>query len=540
MERTDCDVLIIGAGLLGCAAARALRRYELSVVVLEKAPDVSTGISKANSGIIYAGYDDAPGSLKAEMVVRACKRLPELCSELDVHYRRSGSIMIGFGERAEMIIRKKYETGLSNGSEGLELLSGREVLEREPLIAPDVCIGLYAPGTATVDPWELCIALYENASSNGARFFMDSEVISIRRTADGFLTGTAGRSFSSRVVINCAGLSSDRLREMTEEPLIRIVPNASDYFVLGAAGERAPSSVIFHEPEYKVKGLTLIPTVNGEILAGSTERDDPGVSGMPASAEGLRRIAELCRRVVPGMPLSPVIRSFAAVRPNPFEVRRADGDPEGCSDAEAAAEASGDASLKKGPSGYIYGPDNVRYAYTGRRLRDFNILEENGLFSLIGIKTPGLSCCVELGEYITDHVISYLNSGSGTGSVRPDQSSEEHTEGPGIELNGSWDPSRRGIRRFSDVPGQGLADAVRDEPGLGRIVCGCRRVSESEIREAVRRGASTLDGVKRRTGALMGHCQGSKCLSRVLKIMAEELGTDISKIVKESADSAVL
>lgn len=514
MSQYDRDIIIIGAGLLGCAAARSLRRYDLSVTVLEKASDVCTGISKGNSGIIYAGYDDRPGSLKAQMVVRACERLPELCRELDVRYRKTGSMMFGYGPRSERIIREKYEQGLANGVPGLELISGEEAMAREPLLAKGVRIGLYAPGTATLDPWELCIALYENARANGAEFRMDSEVTSISRTDGGFIVQTAGRKsgadspdahsegacYRARALINCAGLGSDTVRDMVFVPAIRIEPNASDYFVLGIPEGSGPGSVIFHEPEYKGKGLTLIPTVNGEILAGSTQRKEPDLEGNPTSEEGLRHIMDLCSEVVPGMPVSPVIHSFAAVRPNPFDVRDED-----------------------------------------RRLHDFTILEEDGMISLMGIKTPGLTCCVELGEYVTDHIIEYLNNNC-TGADDPDRLNDSR---PGsrhdrIKPDPDHDSRRRGIRRFADIPAEELADEVSREPELGHIICTCRKVSEYEIREAVKRGATTLDGVKRRTGVLMGKCQGSKCLSAVLHIMADELDVDLHEIVRDTQDSAVI
>lgn len=508
MADTDCDVLIIGAGLLGCAAARALRQYDLSVQVLERSYDVSTGISKANSGIIYAGYDDEPGSLKAAMVVRACQRLPKLCEELDVRYRRTGSLMIGYGDRSERIIRKKYEDGLANGVRGIKLLTGEEVHRLEPLAASGVRIGLFAPDTAVLDPWELCIALYENAKSNGAEFHLGTWVTGIRRVPGGFETTVSSQgtsTVSSRVVINCAGLSAGEVREMTEEPLIRISPSVSDYFVLSIPGGSGPSHVLFHEPEYKGKGLTLIPTLNGEVLAGSTSREplpdhyeslsdksagtDAGINSgplnEPSDEQGLARIMQLCREVVPDMPRSPVIHSFAAVRPNSVMVERS---------------------------------KNGEYEDSGKKLKDFNILQENGLFSLIGIKTPGLTCCVELGEYVAKQVIEYIGN---DGKVR---------------LNSEYDPRRRGIRRFRDIMENApdkLPEAVRTDPDLGRIICTCRMVSESEIREAVRRGAATLDAVKRRTGVLMGPCQGSKCLARILAIMADELGAEPDRIINQ-------
>lgn len=552
MGKTDCDILIIGAGLLGCAAARSLRRYDVSVTVLEKSSDVCTGISKGNSGIIYAGYDDRPGSLKAEMVVRACSRLPDLCRELDVHYRRTGSMMVGYGPRAEKVIRGKYEQGLANGVPGLELLSGEEAQEREPLLAPGVQIGLYAPGTATIDPWELCIALYENARANGAEFCMGSEVTSITRVPEGFKVGTAirsakadgenaaaGPSYTARAVINCAGLTTDKVREMVLEPRIRILPNASDYFVLGIPDGTGPSAVIFHEPERKGKGLTLIPTVHGEILAGSTQRKDPDTEGSPTSEEGLQHIMDLCREVVPEMPISPVIHSFAAIRPNPFEVYKQEPN-----DDQSAMQYGEQNDGDSPTAGEGRGPWHDGYEISDTRLHDFNILEEDGLFSLMGIKTPGLTCCVELGEYITDHVIEFLGKTSGIDyRSRSDSdviSGKTAERCDTIRCNEDYDPRRRDIRRFADIPADQLAAAVSSEPYLGRIICTCRKVSEHEIREAVRRGATTLDGVKRRTGVLMGKCQGSKCLDDVLEIMADELDIEPTEIVKDEPGSLII
>ena len=242
------DIVIIGAGLLGCFAARALSAYEADVAVLEAREDVCTGVSRANTGIIYAGYDTKPGTLKTQLCVQGCRAMDALCRELDVPFSRCGSLMVACGERAEAVLRKKYADGQENGVEGLRLLSGREVLEMEPRLTHRVSAGLYAPGTGTLEPWALGIAAYENARANGADFRFGAAVRAIRRDGGGFVLETDAETFRARAVLNCAGLAADRVRELCERPLVRLFPSAADYLVLDDTARIFVRRVIFHEP----------------------------------------------------------------------------------------------------------------------------------------------------------------------------------------------------------------------------------------------------------------------------------------------------
>ena len=462
------DVLIIGAGLLGCFAARALSRYELSITVLEAREDVCTGISRANTGIVYTGADTKPGTLKTELTVRANARFDALCRELDVRFRRCGSLMAAFGPNAERVLRKKYENGQKNGVPGLELLSGAECRECEPILSAGVTLGLYAPGTGTVDPWELGLAAYENARDNGAEFRFDAPLRALRREGKGFIAETENESYSAKTVINCAGLAADAVRELTESPSVRLFPDGGDYLVLDRGTDRLLHHVLFHEGEEKGKGLTLVPTVDGNVLVGPTELPWDGVSHYPARETGLQELRRLCREIVPALPLTETIRSFGALRPNPYYVQET-------------------------PDGYVR---------EERSISSFTLLSENGLFSLLGIKTPGLTCASELGEYVSSLVLEHLGGAA------------EKTD---------FDPRRRAIPRPRELPEAERAALIAAESAYGKLVCRCTGVTEGEVLEAIRRGAVTLDGVKRRTGSSMGRCQGSFCAPRILEILAREL-----------------
>lgn len=467
MEHTD--VAVIGGGLLGCFTARALTAYDLRVTVFEEREDVCTGISRANTGIIYTGYDTKPGTLKTRMCTAANRDFDRLCRELDVPFSRCGSLMAAFGPRAETVLKRKLSQGRANGVPGLALLEPEAVYALEPRLAPGVRLGLYAPGTGTVDPWELGIAAFENARDNGAVFRFSEKVLRIEQIGAGCRLETDRRVCAARTVVNCAGLQADAVRELIKIPAVRIFPTAGDYLVLDNTVAGFLRHIVFHEPEDGSKGLTLVPTVDGNLLVGPTERSRDSAPDWAASREGLDALYRLCARVVPELPLEEVIRSFAALRPNPWAVRERDG---------------------------LWTPED-------RSISGFTILEEDGFISLLGIKTPGLTCAKALGDHAAERAARFLG-------------------GPGKNLR--FDPRRRGIPRVRDLE-EGERDAlIRREPDYGEIVCRCRDVTKGEILEAVRRGAATVDGVKRRTGAGMGCCQGSRCGQKVLELMVGENG----------------
>lgn len=174
MERYD--VAVLGGGLLGCFMARELRRHPLKVALVEAREDVCTGISRANTAIVYTGCDTKPGTLKTRLCVAACKGFGDLCRELGVPFARRGSLMVSYGPNADQTLQRKMIQGMENGVEGLKLMSGRAALEWEPGLAPGVSSALYAPDTGVTDPWELCYAAWENALANGVTPWLNAPV----------------------------------------------------------------------------------------------------------------------------------------------------------------------------------------------------------------------------------------------------------------------------------------------------------------------------------------------------------------------------
>ena len=478
------DIAIIGAGLLGSFSARALSEYKLSVVVLEEREDVCTGLSKANTGVVYTGCDTPPGTLKTELCVRASARFDALCRELDVPFSRCGSLMVSFGDKGDAVLDKKYAQGMQNGVPGLRMLSREETLERESALSSALRRALYAPGTGTVDPWALGIAAFENARANGAEFRFSCGVRAMTREDGVFRLFTDKGEIRARCVLNCAGLAADGVRELLEKPLIRHFPTAGDYIILDDTCRGTLRHVIFHQSEEKGKGLILVPTVDGNVLIGRTKRPWNG-RDRSTDIAGLRELRSLCREVVPALDTDARIRSFATLRPKPYAVHEENG---------------------------VWVPE-------GKSIGNFTILEEAGLWTLLGIKTPGLTCSAELGKLLAGKLVAYLG---------------------GAEKKPDFDPVRRGIPRVRDMDTAERAALIEKDPAYGRIVCRCREISLGEIRDAVERGAVTADGVKRRCGAGMGRCQGSHCLETVLQSLAAKQGCAMADVSLDAPGSKVL
>lgn len=464
------DTVIIGGGILGCMTARNLTRWNMTTVLIEEREDVCTGITRANAGVVYPGYDNRPGSRKAAMSVQGNTYFDVLCEELEVPFVRRGSFMVSFGPMGDKTLRKKYEHGLQNDAKGLELISGKEVCEREPFLASDATLALYAPVTGTVTPWELGIAAFENAVQNGCEPMLNTKVVDIQKTEKGYLVETDREMLECRVVLNCAGLRAERIQELLFPPSVRVHLDAADFVILDKKIP-GPKHIIFQETEGQGKGITAVPTLEGNLLLSSMKRPLKG-EWFSVDNENREKLCKMAARVFPTLEMDKVIRSFGSVRPNAYRVKEEGGQ---------------------------YVPD-------GSEIHSFAIEHTApGFYSLIGIKTPGVTCADELGRYLARETAEYLDAA----------------------LNNGFEPRRRAITssfRKNGVPGEKKKKIFAEQqPEYQEIVCQCGKVSKGEILEAIRRGAVTVDGVKRRVGTGMGRCQGSRC-NRKIEELLEEAG----------------
>ena len=308
------DVIIIGAGVTGCAVARYLSRYQGSALVLERAEDVCCGTSKANSAIIHAGFDAAHGSLMAKMNVQGNRMVPRLAKELDFPFRMNGSLVVCMSEEDMHRLLALYENGVKNGVEGLEIVDAQRLHELEPNVSKNAVAALWAPTGGIVCPFNMTIALAENANANGVDFRFNTKVTGFTRGEEGWTVHTEQGDFRTRYVVNAAGVYADVLHNMVSARKLHITPRRGDYCLLDRQVGGFVSHTVFQLPGKLGKGVLVSPTVHGNIIVGPTAIDIEDRDGTNTTAAGLEELISKAGISVDNLPIRQTITSFAGLR----------------------------------------------------------------------------------------------------------------------------------------------------------------------------------------------------------------------------------
>ncbi|NCB91320.1 MAG: FAD/NAD(P)-binding oxidoreductase [Clostridia bacterium] len=308
------DVVIIGAGVSGSATARELSRYKLNIKVVEKGEDVCSGTSKANSGIVHAGFDAEPGSMMAKLNVKGNAMMESLAKELDFPFQRIGSLVLCFHEEDRPKLEAMKEQGEKNQVPGLRIIEAEELRKMEPNISPDAVAALHAPSGGIVCPFGLNIALAENACVNGVEFQFDTQVESIEKTEGGFLLKTNQGDIIAKCVVNAAGVYADQFHNMISEEKIHIVARKGEYYLLDKSAADHVSHTIFQLPGKYGKGVLVTPTTHGNLLVGPTAKDIEDKEGTNTTTEGMSEVGQKAQKSVVNLPLRQVITSFAGLR----------------------------------------------------------------------------------------------------------------------------------------------------------------------------------------------------------------------------------
>jgi len=325
------DVAIIGAGVVGAAIAREFSRYDVKIVILDKENDVSAGTSKANSGIVHAGYDPEEHTLMAKLNAEGNKMFDCLCEELSVPFKRNGSLVVAFDDEQLAHINKLKQRGIKNGIPGLSILSKEELLKREPAINPEAKGALGAQTAGVVDPMLLTISFMENAVMNGAEYFLNFEVESIRNKNGNYEIISQDNSITAKYVINAAGVFSDKIHNMAAQPAFRINARRGQYFLLDKSEANIVSSTIFPCPSKIGKGILVAPTVHGNVILGPTSDDISDRENVETTEEILNQARTGARLLVPKITTRNNIRTFAGMRAesdaDDFIIKEVEGAP---------------------------------------------------------------------------------------------------------------------------------------------------------------------------------------------------------------------
>ena len=456
------DVIIIGAGIVGTTIARELSKSKAKVLILEKNIDVSMGATKANSAIVHGGFAEKHEALKGRLCYKGRVQFKRLDEELNFGFKETGSLVISMEDDKEPL-EKLMANGIKNGLDDLEIIGPDRIRELEPELTHDVKWALYCKGAGICSPYEMAIAMAENAIKNGVTLKLEHQVTGIEKDGDVFKVSTDKEEFQSKYVVNAAGVYADEISKMVGVNNFEILPRSGEYILFTRGTGDPINTVIFQLPTKYGKGVLVASTYYGNLLIGPDASDEGGKEDTSTHIERVAKIYQQTKALYGKINSKQFIRSFTGIR----------------------ARSSTD---------------------------DF-IIEETevkGFINVAGIQSPGLTSSPAIAEM----VIGILKDA-----------------GLEWEDNNEFDPYRKPI--VTKKPLQPLKDIKQFiELPLGskdRIVCRCEQVREDEIVDALHRGirVKTVDGVKRRTRAGMGWCQGEFCKPRVIEIMEREYGEKI-------------
>lgn len=456
------DIAIIGGGIIGTSIARALSRYQLSVALFEKENDVSMGATKANSAIVHGGFAEAHAKLKGRLCYQGRQEFDRLNEELNFGFDKIGSLVLAFDEEQHETLKKIYENGLANGLDDLEIIDHDAIMALEPNVNPDVKYALYCKGAGVCSPYEMAIAMAENAISNGVELFLNTEITAIDQTKEYFeCVDSSGTTHTAKFVINAGGLNSDKISKMVGVDYFTITPRTGEYILMVRGSGALVNTVLFQMPTKMGKGILVTPTYHGNLLIGPDAVNE-NTEDKSTHAERLLRIFNEAKHTTSQLNIKQFIRSFTGVRS-------------------------------------VSSTDDFIIEAT----------EVKGFINCAGIQSPGLTSSPAIAKM----VVKLLEK-----------------EGCPLVEDPQFNPYRKPIIQKKELlPLKEIQHLIDIPSNPKKIICRCEQVTEETILDAMNRGipVTTIDGIKRRTRAGMGWCQGTFCRPRVSEILSRELHRDI-------------
>jgi glycerol-3-phosphate dehydrogenase len=471
------DVVIIGAGVVGTAIARALSRYQLSCVLVEAADDVGTGTTKANTAILHTGFDAVPGSLESRLVRRGSALLRDYAAQAGIPVERTGALLIAWNSEQAAALPGITQKARDNGYCVVRPVAVPELYRREPHLAPGAHAALEIPDESIVCPWTTPLAYATEAALAGVRIMLGTRVTGVRPAGGGAGAGQAGPASPAsagnilstsrgelrcRWLVNAAGLQSDRIDRMLGGSGFTVRPRRGELIVFDKLARPLVSSILLPVPTAQTKGVLVAPTVYGNVLLGPTAEDIDDRADTATTAAGLAALRTAGRAIIPDLLDEEVTATYAGLR--------------------AATEH-----------------------------RDYQIeVDSRRRYACVaGIRSTGLTASLGIAEYVTERLGAAglpLRERGGSAAAVPRPAAP-----PVMPYIGE-----AGTRPYQD------AAAIAADPAYGRIVCHCERVTQGEIRDALASPLppADIDGLRRRTRALNGRCQGFYCAATVSALLA--------------------
>ncbi|MBU3192148.1 NAD(P)/FAD-dependent oxidoreductase [Clostridium bowmanii] len=454
----DYDVLILGGGIIGCAVAYEISKYNLNIAVIEKDYDIADDVSLINTAMVYDGVE-SEDTLTARLERMGNKMMDTISAKFNVPFKRCGSLIIAQTDEQAEMIDKTYKRAIDRGTKDVQLLESKYIYEMEPNLNVHIKKGLYSKNTGVICPFDLALAYGEVAFDNGVKFKLEEEVIDIQEISKGFKVITNKNKLTCKMVINTT--SSENYSIANEKKIdINNYKSILKYILLDNNDKKRFSHALFM---FNSKGerIYTLPTIEGDTVAAISTKDNVSYN------EAIDRVSKITS-----------------------------------------------------------GVDNLDV----KMFLDWPFFEEpividdsgidDGIIQIKGKHYGQVTMTPAIASIVCESVVSKMQ----------------------CKLKKDFNDKRRESYKFRELSDEERKKIIVIDKKYGKIICACEKVTEGEIVDAIRRplGARTVEGVKRRTGAAFGNCQGSHCLNKIVSILARETNKQMTEIVKDSKDSNIV
>ncbi|MGV0742615.1 FAD-dependent oxidoreductase [Mycolicibacterium sp. XJ870] len=465
MSSQRYDIAIIGAGVIGAAIASELSRHSVRVGWFEAAHDVAEGASKANSAIACSGYDLPPGSLESDLILETSPQWETICQALDVPFRRIGALSLAFDDSETESLTQLMAQAADAGVDA-EMVSGQALRRLAQTAAPTAVDGLHVPAEGIIDPIRLTIGLAKLAVRNGVDLRRSTPVTGFWHHSSGEISHvvTPSGAIAVGAVINAAGVNADLITDAAAAEPFTMWPRKGQFLLLDRAVGHLVPKVICTAPTPHTRGIYAVPTTNRTVLVGPTADDGQDRTDKSTDGDTLDRVWERARRLLPdGIDRRYVTKAFSGLRPASDRTYRLEVSP-------------------KTPN----------------------------LVHAAGIRSTGVSAAPAVARYIANLVSTEVMA------LNPKPRATE---------------SIPALPRLAEATTDGAADEFASRPGASpdqhpMVVCACEHVTAAEIAAECRGPvpATSIDGVRKRTRATAGRCQGAYCSVGVSFILSAATG----------------
>ena len=309
------DVIVIGAGVVGCAITRRFALSGAKTLLLERGSDILSGASKANSAIMHTGFDAPPDSVELACMKAGYSEYLDIASKMNLPTMKCGALVVAWDESQLAELGGIVEKAHQNGIDDVTQIDRNALLSKEPNLSSNAVGAVEVPREYVIDPWSAPLAYLTQAVRAGAEYRFNAEVTSGTFDGNNWYISTPTEVFTSTLVINCTGTNGDRIEQICRNPDFEIRPRKGQFLVFDKSASNLISSIILPVPTPTTKGVVLTKTIFGNLLLGPTAEEQAGRETARVELDILEQLIETGTRILPDLPTHAVTATYAGLRP---------------------------------------------------------------------------------------------------------------------------------------------------------------------------------------------------------------------------------